>query len=161
MTSWSDVEAAAPELAALIRGCFEAHGLGLIATLRMDGSPRISGIEPLFALGELWFGMMPESRKAADLLQDARFALHSATTDKQVTQGDAKISGRAVEVTDEATVERYLESFKALAGYGPPPGPFHLFRADVLEMSMVRPDGDHLDIDWWKVGDEVRHLDRR
>ncbi|MEA2681773.1 MAG: hypothetical protein QOK05_101 [Chloroflexota bacterium] len=155
------MESAAPELAASVRARFEAHGLALIATLRLDGSPRISGIEPLFALGELWFGMMPESRKAADLLQDSRFGLHSATTDKQVTQGDAKISGRAVEVTDDATVARYLEQFKAQAGYGPPPGPFHLFRADVLDISTVRPDGDHLDIDWWKVGGEVRHLDRR
>jgi hypothetical protein len=161
LASWSDVQAAAPDLAAFIRERFEAHGLGLIATLRMDGSPRISGIEPLFALGELWFGMMPQSRKAADLLQDSRFALHSATTDKQVTRGDARISGRAVEVTDELTVERYLEQFKAQAGYGPPPGPFHLFRVDVREMSTVRPGGDHLDIDWWKAGGEVRHLDRR
>jgi hypothetical protein len=160
VATWSEVEAAAPELAARVRGRFEAHGLGLIATLRLDGSPRISGIEPLFALGELWFGMMPESRKAADLLQDSRFALHSATTDKQVTLGDAKVAGRTIEVTDEATVGRYLDQFKAQAGSGPPPGPFHLFRADVREMSMVRPGGDHLDIDWWKAGEEVRHLDR-
>lgn len=161
MTSWSEVEAAAPELAALVRARFQAHGLGLIATLRLDGSPRVSGVEPLFALGELWLGMMPQSRKAADLLQDSRFALHSATVDKQVAEGDARLSGRALEVADDATVERYLVAFKADAGYGPPPGPFHLFRADVREISMVRPDGDHLDIDWWKVGDEVRHLDRR
>jgi hypothetical protein len=161
VASWSEVEAAASELAALVRGRFQAHGLGLLATLRLDGSPRISGIEPLFALEELWLGMMPESRKAADLLQDNRFALHSATIDKQVTEGDAKLSGRAIEVTDEATVERYLDQFKAQVGSGPPPGPFHLFRADVREMSMVRPDGDHLDIDWWRAGDRVRHLDRR
>jgi hypothetical protein len=54
---------------------FEATGLGLLATLRADGSPRVSGLEPLFALGELWFGMMPESRKALDLLRDPRFAI--------------------------------------------------------------------------------------
>jgi hypothetical protein len=161
LATWAEAEQAAPELAALVRGRFEAHGLALIATLRADGSPRISGLEPLFALGELWFGMMPGSRKAVDLLQDPRYALHSATTDKQVTEGDAKLSGRVVEVTDDATFERYLAEFKAVAGQGPPPGPFHLFRADIRDMSMLRPGGaDHLDIDWWTEGGGVHHLDR-
>src|SRR4051812_49049254 len=85
MATWTDIEADAPELAATVRARFEAHGMGLLATLRRDGSPRISGIEPLFALGELWMGMMPGSRKAADVVRDPRFALHSATTDKDVT----------------------------------------------------------------------------
>src|ERR671935_3336335 len=104
MAAWRDVASAAPELAALVRARFEATGLGLLATLRRDGSPRISGIEPLFTADDLWLGMMPGSRKAADLLRDPRFALHSATTDKQVTHGDAKINGRAVVVEDEATI---------------------------------------------------------
>src|ERR687886_2491054 len=103
MPAWKDVASAAPELAALVRARFEATGLGLLATLRRDGSPRISGIEPLFTDDELWLGMMPDSRKATDLVRDARFALHSATVDKQVTQGDAKIGGRAVLVEDEPT----------------------------------------------------------
>ena len=98
MVCWSDVVIAAPELAAAVQARFDAHGLGLLATLRRDGSPRISGIEPLFALGEVWLGMMPESRKALDLLRDPRFALHNATVDKAVTEGDAKLAGRAIPV---------------------------------------------------------------
>src|ERR687886_3125309 len=105
MAAWKDVASSAPELAALVRARFEATGLGLLATLRRDGSPRISGIEPLFTDDELWLGMMPESRKADDLLRDPRFALHSATEDKQVTHGDARLSGRAVLVEDQATIE--------------------------------------------------------
>ena len=66
MASWSQVEAAAPELAERVKERFDATGLGLLATLRTDGSPRISGIEPLFALDELWLGMMHGSRKAAE-----------------------------------------------------------------------------------------------
>src|ERR687886_1463709 len=100
MPAWKEVAAAAPELAALVRKRFEATGLGLLATLRRDGAPRISGIEPLFTDDELWLGMMPGSRKAADLLRDPRFAFHSATVDKQVTHGDAKLSGRAIAVQD-------------------------------------------------------------
>ncbi len=95
MTTWDEITAAAPELAAKVRARFEATGLGFIATLRKDGSPRISGIEPLFAEGELWLGMMDGSLKAHDLLRDPRLALHSASEDKQVTNGDAKVTGRA------------------------------------------------------------------
>jgi Pyridoxamine 5'-phosphate oxidase len=159
---WADVVRGAPDLAPAIQARFEAHGLGLLATVRRDGAPRISGVEPLFAHGDLWIGMMPGSLKAADLLRDPRFALHSATVDKDVTEGDAKLAGRAVAVAadDAATFARFLAAFEAATGYPPPDGPFHLFRADVGEVSMVRPAGDHLDIDWWRERDGVHHLDR-
>jgi len=160
MATWTDVEAAAPELAATTRARFEAHGLGLLATVRRDGSPRISGIEPLFALGELWLGMMPDSRKTADLGRDPRFALHNATVDKNVTDGDAKIGGRAVPVHDEADFDRFLAAFEAATGYAPPPGPFALFTADVREVSTVKPAGDHLDIESWREGRGVRKVER-
>jgi Pyridoxamine 5'-phosphate oxidase len=162
MAIWTDVEAAAPELAATARQRFEAHGLALLATLRRDGSPRISGIEPLFALGELWLGMMPGSRKAADLQRDPRFALHNATVDKEVKDGDAKISGAAVVVDDEADFARFLKAFKAATGYAPgPPGSFVLFKADVREVSMVKPAGDHLDIESWREGRGLRKVERK
>ena len=113
--------------------------------------------------------MMPGSRKALDLLNDGRFALHSATTDKlhsattdkQVTQGDAKVSGLAVLVDGEADIARFREAFASSAGAPPPDGPLHLFRADVREMSVVRPGGDHLDIDWWQSDSGVKHVDRK
>jgi hypothetical protein len=161
MASWSEVESVEPELAALVRQRFDAHGLGLLATLRRDGSPRISGVEPLFALGELWLGMMPNSRKALDLLRDPRFALHSATIDKEVRDGDAKLSGRAIPVDDEPTIERYRDAFAARTGYRPPPGPFHLFRAGIIDLSTVHPAGDHLDIRWWREGAGAGRLERR
>lgn len=161
MASWSDVLSAAPELANDVQARFEAHGLALLATIRRDGFPRISGIEPLFALDELWLGMMPGSRKAEDVLRDPRFALHSATVDKQVTEGDAKVTGRAVLVHDAETFGRFLQAFEAHNGYAPPPGPFPLFRADVAEVSMVQPSGDHLNIDWWREGSEVVRVERR
>ena len=75
MARWSEIATATPDLADAVRERFEATGFGLLATLRADGSPRVSGLEPLFALGELWFGLMPESRKALDLLRDPRFAI--------------------------------------------------------------------------------------
>ncbi|MEA2900625.1 MAG: hypothetical protein QOH36_512 [Actinomycetota bacterium] len=161
MASWTDVEAAAPELAALVRARFEAHGMGLLATLRRDGSPRISGIEPLFALGELWLGMMPGSLKAADVVRDPRFALHSATTDKNVTDGDAKVGGVLVEVHDDDEFARFVEAFVAATGYSGPPERFPLFKADVKEVSTVKPAGDHLDIESWREGRGVRKVERK
>ncbi|WP_250548443.1 pyridoxamine 5'-phosphate oxidase family protein [Pseudonocardia sp. H11422] len=100
MTSWNDVERAEPEFAARVRSIFDAHKHKTIATLRADGSPRISGIEIQFADGELTFGSMPGARKGADLLRDPRFALHSASVDPPEGApagwtGDAKIAGRA------------------------------------------------------------------
>ena len=104
MASWSEIEAAAPELAARARATFDAHRHKVLATLRRDGSPRISGIEASFTDGELWLGMMPGSRKALDLRRDSRMALHSASVDPPddpaAWPGDAKLSGRAVDVED-------------------------------------------------------------
>ncbi|MBO0831350.1 MAG: pyridoxamine 5'-phosphate oxidase family protein [Actinobacteria bacterium] len=103
MTSWRDFELAAPEFAQRVRALFDAHRHKTIATLRADGSPRISGIETAFEDGELVFGSMSNARKGADLSRDPRFALHSATVDpitgsEAQWPGEAKISGRAVAV---------------------------------------------------------------
>jgi hypothetical protein len=101
MATWKDVESAEPEFADRVRKLFDAHKHKTIATLRADGSPRISGIEAEFADGELTFGSMAHSRKGADLLRDPRFALHSPSVDPEEGKeaawpGDAKIAGRAV-----------------------------------------------------------------
>ena len=153
MSTWAELEVTAPDLADAVRERFEAYGLGLLATLRRDGSPRISGVEPLFAIGELWLGMMPMSRKALDLLRDPRFALHCATIDKDLAAGDAKLSGRAIVVDDEPTFVRYRTAFEAVTGYPPPPVPFPLFKADITDLSIVRTAGDQLDIRWWREGE--------
>src|SRR6476646_8025027 len=101
MARWRGVERAEPEFARRVRKLFDAHRHKTIATLRGDGSPRISGIEAVFEDGELVFGSMPSARKGADLRRDARFALHSATVDpvdgaEAQWPGEAKISGRAI-----------------------------------------------------------------
>jgi Pyridoxamine 5'-phosphate oxidase len=101
MAAWQDVEQAEPEFAARVRRLFDAGRHKTIATLRADGSPRISGIECEFADGELRFGSMPGARKGADLRRDPRFALHGPAFHPQEGKeaewpGEAKIAGRAV-----------------------------------------------------------------
>lgn len=157
MSSWSAVELAAPELAAAVRTRFEAVGLALLASLRVDGSPRISGIEVAFQRGHLWLGSMPEARKGADLKRDGRLALHAGTVDKQVSAGDAKLAGWA-RLASEDEWQVYLASVPA--GKPQPPRPFDLFWVDVRELSMLRVAGDHLVIESWTAGQSVRRIER-
>jgi pyridoxamine 5'-phosphate oxidase-like protein len=161
MASWKEFEAEAPELAGRVRAAFDAHRHKLLATLRRDGSPRISGIEATFADGELWLGMMPGSRKALDLRRDPRLALHSASLDPPEDDpagwpGDAKLAGRAVEVSDPALKER-------LAGGSGQPDESHLFRVEVAEVvhTRVGDPADHLVIELWRPGRGVRRMQRR
>jgi Pyridoxamine 5'-phosphate oxidase len=159
MASWQEVEAAAPELAGAARAVFDAHRHKLLATLRRDGSPRISGIEASFADGDLWLGMMPGSRKAMDLRHDPRLALHSASIDPPddptAWAGDAKLAGRAVEVDDPARLARL--------GAGEEAGEAHLFRVEVTELVHTRVGNppDHLVIEVWQEGRGLRRMQRR
>ena len=156
MPSWSDVEAEIPELAALARGFLDAHIHKTLATLRHDGSPRISGTEVIFTDGELWLGSMWRALKALDLRRDPRFALHSGSADPPDWTGDAKLAGRIEEVTDP-------EHKAAIIGGEAPPGPSHLFRADINEVVVVRlgDPADHLVIESWHAGRGVTRRDRR
>ncbi len=160
MTSWSDFAAAHPDLAARAQQILDRHRHKTLATLRRDGSPRISGIESRFADGELWLGMMPGSRKAGDLQRDSRMALHSASEepdddDPAVWSPDAKVAGVAVEVTDPVAFRRMAE----IEGADPDsveaagPGTYHLFRVDVTEVVTVGVGDppDHLLVDFWTV----------
>jgi hypothetical protein len=133
MPSWSDFEAAAPELAASVRERLDAHKHKTLATIRRDGSPRISGTETELKDGELWIGSMWQARKAHDLQRDPRFALHSGSDEPDEWKGDAKLAGVAEEITDPARVE-------AINGDNAPPGPSHLFRLDLREVSTVGLD---------------------
>jgi hypothetical protein len=98
MSSWSDVEADAPELAARAREIFDAHKHKTLATLRRDGSPRISGTEVEFDDGEMWFGSMWKAVKALDLQRDPRFAVHGASGEPPDWTADAKVAGRVEEI---------------------------------------------------------------
>jgi len=146
------VASAEPAFASQVREIFDAHRHKTVATLRRDGSPRISGIEAQFLDGELWFGVMPDSVKAHDLRRDPRLALHSASEDPPLRKpatwpGDAKIAGYAVEVTDPEG---------SAAGSG-------RFRVDIREVVLTRigKPADHLVIVSWHPGMGLRSRERR
>ena len=127
MASLADVETEEPDFAARVRASFDAHVHKILATLRADGSPRVSGIEARFLDGELWMSGMPRSAKFEDLRRDARMALHSGSDEPDAFRADGKVSGRAVAVTDPTTraaFARFAAVPEELAG-------FELFRVDL------------------------------
>jgi pyridoxamine 5'-phosphate oxidase-like protein len=155
VASWSEIENEVPELVARARGFFDANKHKTLATLRRDGSPRISGTEVEFADGELWLGSMWRAVKALDLRRDPRFALHSGSADPdEGWEGDAKLAGTVDEVNDE--------SVKAARGGGAGEEPYHLFRADVTELVVVSLNESHdrLVIESWRAGRGYRRRER-
>ena len=152
MARWAEVEREVPELAARAQKVFDAYKHKTLATLREDGSPRVSGIEAEFWNGDLWLGSMPGSRKGADLHRDPRFALHSATADAELTDGDAKLSGNAV-VATRAEFVAYVQRLQETADEVPE-GDFDLFKVDVKELVVIRigEPADHLVIETWREG---------
>ena len=149
MARWQDMVDSEPELAAEVQEVFDAHKHKLIATLRRDGSPRISGIEFEFTAGDVTFGMMPRSRKRDDLRRDPRTELHSTSLlpedDELAWRGDARISGRAREITDAAERARFTDT---------PPRAYPLFVLDIERVVRVKMDGKppHLLIQTWRPG---------
>lgn len=142
MARWVDVDAG---LAASVWTVMEQHKHKVLATLRADGSPRVSGTEVELQFGDLWIGSMPGAMKARDLLRDPRFALHSAPVDNTLTAPDVKVSGTAAEVVDPDEVAAWV----AALGREIPPGPFHLFRLDVAEVVSTTVASDQLVVTSW------------
>jgi hypothetical protein len=155
MPSWTEFEAAAPALAERVRSRLDAHVHKTLATVRRDGAPRISGTETAFAEGDLWIGSMWHARKALDLQRDPRFALHSGSDDPPGWNGDAKLAGVVEEITDP-------ERVRAINGPKAPPGPSHLFRLDLREVSVValHESGQAIEIEVWTPSHGVRTIER-
>jgi hypothetical protein len=154
MTAWREFEQAEPEFAARVRALFDAHRHKTLATLRADGSPRISGIETAFADGELVFGSMPAARKGADLRRDPRFALHSSTVDpveggEAQWPGEAKISGRAL----------LMDPTAKPAPEGPPGDHFRVDIAEVVH-THLNEKATQLIVDWWTPTQGLRTVER-
>jgi hypothetical protein len=150
MASFADVESEEPEFAARVRTSFDAHVHKILATLRADGSPRVSGIEARFLDGALWMSGMPRSVKFDDLRRDPRMALHSGSDEPDAFRADAKVAGRAVAVTDPET----RADFARFAGVPEELGGFELFRVDLdqVVLTAVSDDQKELIITSWRPG---------
>jgi len=93
---WSDLERQQPRCAAAGRKRLIEPGVVLVGTIRRDGTPRISPVEPLLWGGELWLSMLHGSLKAADLIRDPRVLVHGIVTSRDGDAGEYKVRGRAI-----------------------------------------------------------------
>ena len=134
---WDEFTSACPELAGLGEERLRAKELCLVGTLRRNGWPRISPVEPEFVGGELMLGMMWQSPKALDLLRDPRLVVHSVVSNRDGKEGDFKLYGRAVDVQDVQRRAAYRATIKARIDWEPPEPHFHLFAVDVDSAGFV------------------------
>ena len=134
---WDQFATACPKLAALGEERLRERELCLLGTLRRNGFPRISPVEPDFVDGELMLGMMWQSPKARDLQRDPRCVAHSVVADQKGTDGDFKLYARAVDVQDPARRERYRETIKARIDWAPDEPNYHLFALEVEAAGFV------------------------
>ena len=153
MSSWGDVLSVQPDFARRVRETFAVRKHATLATVRKDGSPRISGTEVEFddEAGEVFLGMMPGSVKAADLARDPRLAIHYPTVDAPDDDpsgwlGDGKLSGTGVDVTELA--ER---------------GSARRFRVEITEvvLTFVGTPADHLVVQSWHPARGLEVIERR
>ena len=134
MLSFAELESRADAVARPIRDRLTSTGIGLLGTVRRDGSPRISPVEVSFQGDHLFVGMMPRSMKALDLRRDARFVLLTPVAYKDDLGGEGKLFGRAREVTDPDEVQDLLRPY---------PGEMHAHPVSSM-VNNARNDGPEL-----------------
>jgi general stress protein 26 len=154
MASWREFTEAAPAIATIFARRHAATGnLCLLATLRSDGFPRISPLEPRMFEGQLWLAGMPNTTKFRDLERDPRFCLHTATVDTHVSDGDAKLWGTVSDVQDKALHQRFATDLYEQTGFDLRGEEFdHFYAADITSASAVEVGDGHMDVTIWKAG---------
>lgn len=161
MTTWTQFNASEPELAARALAILTSTTNGVLGTIRRDGTPRLSGIDPFIAHGELWIGSMPGARKGADLKRDPRMALHGIPWESRKVregaqdpgEGDVKLTGRAVLATEDDKRASFA-AFTAERGFEPPEiDTSDAFRIDLETVVVVSMVDDQLVIDRWSAAD--------
>jgi hypothetical protein len=145
VATWGEFEKAEPAFSGRVKKLMTTRKHLTMATLRRDGSPRISGTEVQFSEGQLQIGSMPRAVKAMDLLRDPRVAIHGPTHDPTQAgrwRGEAKIAGRAIAIPTKR------------AG--------HFFRIDIAEAVITRLNSTRngLVIESWEPGRGYRELNR-
>ncbi len=143
MATWDELAAEVPALAAAIHDRFAANLHHVVGTIRPDGSPRLSGSEVHFDDGEVTIGMMARSRKLADVERNPRIEIHSAPLEDDLAAGDAKLAGTLRRTGTVGDDEGYT------------------FALDLARASLVRVDGDELDIAVWTDAGGLRTMRRR
>jgi hypothetical protein len=164
MARWTEFEKDAPEFAARVRAVLDRHKHKTMATLRSDGSPRISGTEVHFIGADVFTGSMPGALKGLDLRRDPRVAIHSASEDADESDpgswvGDAKFAGRAELLTDPAEKAAFWAAYPGAEV--PDQDTSDLFRIDLHEVVLTWIDPpETMVIESWHDGVGYRRRTR-
>jgi len=154
--NWAEFAEAASELARWGEERFKSTGLALVGTVRKDGLPRISPVEPLIVDGQLYLGMMWRSRKALDLLRDPRCLVQTVVCNRSDPAENLTLRGRAADVQDPAVIERYCQALYEAIDWRPE-GQFHLFALEIESAAFIKylENGDQ-QLKEWQLGSPVR-----
>ncbi len=154
--NWQAFKESAPELASKAEELFEETGVVLLGTVRKDGSPRISPVEPLFVEGELQLGMMWQSLKALDLLRDPRCTVHNCITDRMAKKGEFKLHGVASDIQDLDRRKRYSEELHKKIGWAPKEPKFHVFEiVDIKSAAYFVNEAQSRKVERFRAGDGI------
>ncbi|MYC85953.1 MAG: pyridoxamine 5'-phosphate oxidase family protein [Acidimicrobiia bacterium] len=143
--AWSDFQRADSGLASAVQERFESHRHAVMATLRRDGAPRLSGMETPIRDGHLWLAMDTASRKTDDLRRDPRFSIHSAPDGEELSSGDARVEGRAVPAPDP-DIALFIEGHRFPID---DPSTMALFTADISRVVLARVEDRSLVVSAW------------
>ncbi|HEV8190002.1 MAG TPA: hypothetical protein VGP82_00725 [Ktedonobacterales bacterium] len=150
--SWHTFAAAAPELAAVAREQFAPGHVALVGTIRADGSPRISSVEPHVMEGELYVGMLWQSRKALDLRRDPRILLRNAVCTSTGDEAEINLRGHAVDIHEPDLRQRYVVAVAERITWQEPH--FHLFVVQIERAALVRYGQGQQSVKLWPHGGE-------
>jgi general stress protein 26 len=154
---WHELQTRQPRLGAVLHDRLITPGVLLVVTVRRDGTPRLSPVEPFVLEGDLWLSMLQGSLKAADLHRDQRVLVHNVVTGPNGEDGEVKLRGTAVATVDRAAQQRFADAVSAALPWSPEVGRFHLFRVDVEDVTFLRYDnatGDQF-LTRWPAGTET------
>jgi hypothetical protein len=154
---WQDLELGAPKIARLGIARISSAGVALLGTLRADGSPRISPVEPYLAAGQLLVGAITWSRKASDLLRDPRYVLHSAVTGPDTGEGELKLYGSVAETGQDirdVTADAWWSAW--------PPDKAVVFSLRIEQAVFVEWDTEHglMTVHRWSPGADYSQTSR-
>ncbi|MDQ3916728.1 MAG: pyridoxamine 5'-phosphate oxidase family protein [Actinomycetota bacterium] len=152
---WSEFSDETSELARDIAAVVERYRFALVATIRKDGTPRISAVETHLVGDDLVLVMIPNTRKAADVRRDNRLTLQSPITSAGDPGPEYKLRGLALPMESEEARESAASAVEAYSGWRPRPA--WLFLSVVLsDASHTKwsPDGTAL-MRRWSLADGV------
>jgi hypothetical protein len=107
VATWAEFERTHPGLAAFGRERLDGR-VCFHATLRPDGWPRLHPVEPWIAAGLLCVRFRGHSPKVAEVMRDARYALHSPMDNPDGEGGEFAVHGWMEQISDRHPAARSI-----------------------------------------------------